>query len=161
MITLSNYFMGRDRTHEAQCTDEIRTNAARTVERVNRVLARAEDAGVFPGIDEVTGTAVASGWRPPAINSRTQNAATGSRHVRAKACDLQDTPERDLARWCLRNLDSLQEIGLWMEDPQWTPDWVHLQTEPPGSGRRVYRPSMAEALVAKLPEQIEPAHTGT
>lgn len=156
MITLTEYFMGRDRTHERECSPEIRGNAALTVARVNLLLARAEADGVGPGVDEVTSTAVASGWRPPAINSRTQNSATGSRHLVAKACDLQDTPGRELARWCLRNLEALAEIGLWMEDPQWTPDWVHLQTEPPGSGRRVYRPSMAEALVAKLPEQLEP-----
>ena len=157
MITLTDYFMGRDRTHAAELTDEIRGNAALTVARVNLLLAAAEEDLVEPGIDEVTGTAVASGWRPAGINARTQNAATGSKHLTAQACDLQDTADRRLARWCLRNLARLEEIGLWMEDPQWTPDWVHLQTVPPGSGKRVYRPSAAEPLVAKLPEQQEAA----
>ena len=40
-----------------------------------------------------------------------------------------------------------------MEDPQWTPTWVHLQIVPPGSRRRVYIPSSKPALAAKLPEQ--------
>jgi hypothetical protein len=156
MITLSEYFMGRDRSHPEDCTDEIRGNAALTVARVNLLLAEAEEELVAPGIDEVTSTHVASGWRPRGINARTQNAAVDSNHLTARACDLQDTPERKFARWCLRNLGVLERIGLWMEDPQWTPSWVHLQTVPPGSGRRVYRPSAAEALVAKLPEQLEP-----
>lgn len=154
MITLQDYFMGRDRTHAADLTDEIRTNAALTVARVNLLLARADEQDmVEPGVDATTGSSVASGWRPLGINARTQNAATGSKHITAQACDLRDTEERRFARWCLRNLWLLDEIGLWMEDPQWTPTWVHLQTVPPGSGKRVYRPSVAEALVAKLPEQ--------
>lgn len=153
MITLQDYFMGRDRTHAAELSGEIRANAALTVARVNLLLAAAEEDLVEPGLDEVTGTPVASGWRPLGINARTQNAAAGSKHLDARACDLQDTPDRRLARWCLRNLARLEEIGLWMEDPQWTPDWVHLQTVPPGSAKRVYRPSAAEPLVARLPEQ--------
>jgi hypothetical protein len=40
-----------------------------------------------------------------------------------------------------------------MEDPQWTPTWVHLQMVPPGSHRRVYCPSSKPPMVAKLPEQ--------
>jgi hypothetical protein len=120
---------------------------------VNRALELAAADGVEPGIDEKTGNYVASGWRPQAINERTSNAAQLSTHLIGEACDLQDTPQRDLARWALRNLDRLEQIGLWMEDPRWTPDWVHWQTRPPHSGLRVYRPSMHEPLVAALPEQ--------
>lgn len=155
MITLEDYFMGRDVTHAAELTPEIRANAEVTVDRVNKLLIEAELGMVMPGTDEVTGTPVASGWRPAGINSRTMNAAAGSKHLTAQACDIQDTPERDFARWCLRNLWFLDTVGLWMEDPQWTPDWVHLQTVPPGSRKRVYRPSAAEPLVARLPEQID------
>ena len=54
----------------------------------------------------------------------------------------------------LQRIDALQEIGLWMEDPQWTPTWVHLQIVPPGSRRRVYIPSSRPPLAARLPEQL-------
>jgi hypothetical protein len=67
-------------------------------------------------------------------------------------CDV--VPERTLARWCLRNLVFLAEVGLWMEDPRWTPGWVHLQSVPPRSGGRVFIPSAAPALCAALPEQL-------
>jgi len=62
-------------------------------------------------------------------------------------------------RWCLKHLDVLETLGLWMEDPQWTPTWLHVQTIPPRSGHRVYIPSASPALVAKLPEQLEGAST--
>ena len=96
---------------------------------------------------------MASGWRPAAINDATANAAKLSKHLTGEGIDLRDTGTRDLARWCLRNLDALEEIGLWMEDPQWTPSWVHLQIVPPNSHRRVYCPSSRPPLAARLPEQ--------
>jgi len=147
MITIEKYWMGRDRTHGRELTHEIIQNAQVTVDKANELLERFEaETGIV--IDTV-----ASGWRPSAVNGNTKNAATGSRHLTARAVDLRDTPERDLARWCLRNLDQLEDIGLWMEDPQWTPTWVHLQILPPGSGRRVYVPSTQPPLAKLLPEQ--------
>ena len=131
MITLHAYWLGRDVTHAEELTDEINRNAKITVERVNQLLDRAGRSGV----DEVR-----SGWRPKAVNDATNNAATSSRHLTAQACDLAD-PDRALARWCLDHLDDLKEIGLWMEDPRWTQDWVHFQIVPPGSGKLVYIPN--------------------
>lgn len=154
MITLPDYWMGRDKAYAADLTDAVRENAMELLGRVNLLLSWAHKDGIWPGTDEHTGTPVASGWRPRGINARTQNAAKGSKHITGCAIDLQDMPDRALARWCLRNLDLLAEIGLWMEDPRWTPDWVHLQCIPPGSGRRVYVPSSAQPLVAMLPEQL-------
>jgi hypothetical protein len=154
MITLEKYWMGRDIKYRAMLNHEIIQNAQMTVDKANELLKRFR---AETGIDIDT---VASGWRPPAVNSNTKNAATGSRHLTARAVDLRDTPDRDLARWCLRNLDQLEDIGLWMEDPQWTwnekaggAPWVHLQIVPPGSGRRVYVPSTQPPLAKLLPEQ--------
>ena len=154
MITLDKYWMGRDVKYRAMLTHEIIQNAQVTVDKANALLERFEaETGIV--IDTV-----ASGWRPPAVNGNTQNAATGSRHLTARAVDVRDTPARDLARWCLRNLKQLEEVGLWMEDPQWTWDesgggkpWVHLQIVPPRSGRRVYIPSTKPAMARLLPEQ--------
>ena len=153
MISLDDYCMGRDRTYASELTHEIAQNAIATVDQVNQLLERAAADGVTPGTNAATGTAVASGWRPKGINEHTANAAGGSKHLTALACDVKDDNSRSLARWCLGNLDVLEEIGLWMEDPQWTPSWVHLQIVPPGSGRRVYIPSTSAPLTAKLPEQ--------
>lgn len=154
MISLEQYWMERDRTHAPDLTPEVADNARVLIERVNRVLSRAAQDNVLPGVDSASGTAVASGWRPRAVNDATPNAARTSKHVIGCAIDLRDTvPQRPLARWCLRHRKLLEGVGLWMEDPQWTPTWVHLQSVPPGSGDRVYVPSTRPALAAKLPEQ--------
>lgn len=153
MITVAQYFMGRDASHSTELTPEIRRNAALTVQVVNELLSRAAAEGVQPGINPQTNSNVSSGWRPPGINEKTANAAKGSTHLQALACDVRDTRGRELARWCLANLDVLAELGLWMEDPRWTPTWVHLQAVPPGSGKRVYRPSSKPPLTPPLPGQ--------
>lgn len=147
MITIDQYWMGRDRGYRDVLTPEIVANAQITVDKANQLLAAFEDE------TRIVIDTVASGWRPPVVNSGTKNAAVGSKHLTARAVDVRDTPDRDLARWCLRNLDVLDDIGLWMEDPQWTPTWVHLQIVPPGSGRRVYVPSTQPPLAKLLPEQ--------
>jgi hypothetical protein len=135
MIDLKAYYMGRDEAYRDELTEEIRRNAAETVVRVNRLLERAG----FTHITEVN-----SGWRPKRINAATPEAAATSHHLTGEAVDLPD-PDRTLAAWCASHLDVLEELGLWMEDPRWTWDengghWVHLQTVPPRSGRRVFVP---------------------
>lgn len=146
MITLDQYWMGRDKTHVADLTDEIRSNANATVRTINQLLALAEADGVTCG-------GCASGWRPLSVNDATANAAKNSKHVQALAMDVRDSEGRALARWCLRNLAKLESLGLWMEDPRWTPTWVHLQIVPPKSGNRIYIPSIKPPLAAPLPEQ--------
>lgn len=128
MISLPEFWMGRDKTHAKDLTQEIRDNAALTVAKVNNLLAIAK-------ID----AKVTSGWRPPAINAGVKGAAKKSRHMTGQAVDLAD-PKGDLDRWCLDNVAELERIGLWLEHPDATPTWCHLQTVPPGSGRRVFRP---------------------
>lgn len=149
--------MGRDKMYPDQLTAAVKDNAVETVARVNVVLAAAFSDGVPVAFDQQTKTRVASGWRPAGVNARTQNSATASSHITAEGCDIQDTPDRQLARWCLVNLDVLESVGLWMEDPQWTggkDPWVHFQTKPPKSGKRVYVPSAQPPIAAKLPEQM-------
>lgn len=135
LITLIDYWMGRDVSHAAELTPEMEANATTLVWKVNRVLLRAAADGV-----EAEG--VASGWRPSGINSTTANAAKGSNHLICRAVDLRDRSRR-LASWSLGNLNELAAAGLWMEDPCWTPTWVHWQDRPPRSGKRVYIPSSA------------------
>ena len=141
MINLETYWMGRDLEHAEELTDEIRANAEVTVSKANELLARAGRSDIHT---------VNSGWRPKAINDSTSNAASSSRHLTAEAVDLPDR-DRTLASWCVDNLDVLNEIGLWMEDPRWTKTWVHVQTIPPKSGKRIYVPSSAPATDPDFP----------
>jgi hypothetical protein len=146
MIDLKAFYCGRDITCSGELTDEIRCNAADTVERANVLLERAGFAQVCT---------VNSGWRPRQINAATPNASATSHHLTGRAVDLPD-PDRALAKWCVNNLAALAEVGLWLEDPRWTYDengehWVHVQTVPPRSGNRVFVPSDAPALDPDFP----------
>ena len=137
MITLAEYLMGRDL--KFACSTEVLQNASQVVTRTNELKE------LYGGLDE----GVASGWRPSAVNDATCNAAKTSTHITGQALDTRDT-HRVFAKWCLQNLDKLEAIGLWMEDPRWTPTWVHLQTVPPKSGKRVYIPSTKPPLAPPL-----------
>ncbi len=151
MITLADYFMGRDRTYQADLTPQVLANATKTVARANELLARAAADGVSASIDQMTKTHVASGWRPATVNSRTANAGAKSTHISARGIDVQDSKDRALARWCVMHQLAMAEVGIWMECPMWTggidnaDPWCHWQTEPPSSGRRIYIPSTKPA----------------
>ena len=141
MITLQAYYKGRDIQNRDELTDDIRANAEITVERVNELLERSG----FKSISTVN-----SGWRPQGINDATANAAKGSKHLTAEACDLPDVGGV-LRTWAVDNLDVLADIGLWIEDPRWTKTWLHVQTVPPKSGKRVFIPSTAPATDPDFP----------
>ena len=128
MISVADYFMGRDKQFPDELTDELRTNAASTVDRVNQLL----EAFGEP-------RKVNSGWRPAVVNAATPNAAKKSKHMTCEACDISDYTG-SLDAWCVNNLDALERIGLWLESPASTPSWCHVQTVPPRSGLRVFIP---------------------
>lgn len=128
MITLTDYYMGRDEQFRGELTAELCTNAATVVERVNRLLDR---AGFTCGVN--------SGWRPKAVNATVKGASPRSRHVTCQAIDIADEDGR-LDAWCMAHLDVLEELGLWLEHPRATPSWCHLQIVPPPSGNRVFEP---------------------
>ena len=127
-ITLAQYFMGRDAEHPAELTDSLRRNAEVMVKRANALLQRA-----------CVACAVNSGWRPRAVNAHVVNASPRSRHLTCEAIDLAD-PDDHLDAWCMRHLDEMEAIGLWLEHPDATPGWCHVQIVAPPSGRRVFEP---------------------
>lgn len=149
MITLPLYLMGRDAKYA--CSPDVLRNAQVTVDKTNQLKRLAVLDGLVFSDDAHE---VASGWRPEAVNDCTSNAAKKSSHITGCGLDTHD-PQRLFARWCLQNLHQLEAIGLWMEDPRWTPNWVHLQTFAPGSGNRVYIPSSKPPLASALPEQLK------
>lgn len=143
-ITTEDYFTGpgrvrRDLAYPADLTSEIRDNAAETVRRVNLILFSMAQGGVVLKVDPSTGSLSHSGWRPPAVNAATKGAAKKSNHMLGLADDLFD-PDGALDAWCLANLPVLEEVGLWLEHPDATPEWCHLQIRAPRSGNRVFRP---------------------
>ena len=139
MITLTQYFMGRDKKYPQDLSNEIRENAAKTVSQVNLLLGLAVAQGVTLELHPSTGTLVSSGWRPPSVNKATPGAALRSKHMTGHAIDVYD-PDGDLDEWCLYHLSALESVGLYLEHPSATKGWCHLQTLPPRSGKRVFFP---------------------
>ena len=139
MITLTDYYMGRDVSHGHILGSDLRANAARTVEAANKLLILAKGAGVILEAN-FRGHIVNSGWRPADINAATPGAAVKSLHMRCLAIDLYD-PDGDIDDWCLANADTvLRDLALWLEHPATTKGWCHLQLSPPRSGRRTFYP---------------------
>lgn len=144
LIRLSDYY----KLHGEPTVQALRDNAEITVHRANSVLELAVAEGFKLTNDQASGNPVASGFRPAGVNAATSNAANGSTHLTCEGIDVQDMLDgsRWLAVWCCRNLDVLERIGLWMEDPRWcagrtgTDPWCHWQTRAPRSGRRIYVP---------------------
>ena len=126
MITLQQYFMGRDVKYKNELTNEFITNATNLLQKVNKLLWLA-------GRKEVT---VNSGWRPPSVNKAVGGSLT-SKHMICHAIDLNDD-DGSLDAWCMANLDKLEECGLWLEHPSATPRWCHLDDWP--RKVRVFKP---------------------
>lgn len=141
MLTVADYWMGRDVTHALSLSTQIRANAARTVEIVNKLLVLAKTAGVGLEVHPRTGTVLSSGWRPPAINATTPGAAPRSKHLLGLAADIYD-PDGDLDEWLMSESGQrvMVDLGLWHEHPACTRGWAHVQTVPPRSGRRTFYP---------------------
>lgn len=152
MITLDEY-AGPYRNHrdfndienlESACTlvnavAEVMVLAAAEVEFVQNPATHSFIAGNGNG-----------GFRP----QESRVGARASKHKLGQAVDIYD-PHRQFARWCLRNQDILIAHRLHaMEDPRWTPSWVHLQTQPVASGNFVFIPNSSPPLASALPEQL-------
>lgn len=137
-ISLTDYWMGRDVLYPLQLDTATRRNAAITVDLANRLLVLAKTAGV-PLVANAGGTLVNSGWRPPQVNAATPGASPTSKHMTGQAIDIHD-PAGALDRWLLASPQPLIDLGLWQEHPDSTLHWCHVQTTPPRSGNRVFRP---------------------
>ena len=140
MISASEYF-GDKLTHP-DCTQERQDNANELLTRVNALLARAKMETVYQDwIDEDTGTQISGakgGYGDGGF--RLQSATTGkpySSHKQGQAIDIYD-PHSKLDMWITDAI--LEEFDLYRENPDFTRGWCHLQTKPPGSGNRTFKP---------------------
>jgi hypothetical protein len=143
-ITIEQYFGGRRESHPTECSPGIEDKASRSVPIFNALIAEGEADGVVFQIQpagDFAGSQLASGWRPPSVNACTPGASLTSRHMTGEAADLYD-PFGLVDAWLMspRGQTVLVKLGLWMEHPDSTPKWAHVQTVPPHSGNRVFHP---------------------
>lgn len=127
-----------ERAKHKECTDQVKDNALELQTRVNACLY---DLGI-------KNAKVGSGFRPSDVNKGTPGASANSHHMRGDAEDLEGqiigkmlqadyekqkkngTPEKSL----------LVKHDLYLEHPDYTLSWSHLQKVPPKSGNRVFIP---------------------
>lgn len=123
LITVTEYLQGRA-THDTLTFDQC-SNMAGIVSIANQVLL---DFGEYRKVN--------SGYRRPE-----DNAAVGgskkSAHMSCEAVDLEDKDGR-LKRFLTEDL--LDKYDLYMEHPDATPSWCHIQTRATKSGARVFKP---------------------
>lgn len=124
VITESEYLKGREKA--SPLSEAMRLNMRTLLSRVNQLRRHWGEP-----------MTVTSGYRPPAIN--TGIGKKKSPHLTCEAVDIYD-PDKRLASWLLDNLELLEDLGLYLEDPDYTPNWTHLQIRAPGSGKRVFIP---------------------
>jgi hypothetical protein len=136
LLTVTDYWMGRDRLFPDYMTQQIAANARETVRRVNAFLV-----DFYGAVPQAVERRVVSGWRPPPVNAGTKGAARTSAHLTGEAVDLSDD-EEVLDAWTntAPGLAALEQYDLYAEDRGSTPRWTHLQTRRTSSGRRVFIP---------------------
>ncbi len=133
MITVQGYLT--QHAPEGAAPAGVVANAEILIPRVNAALSLAWSSAV-PCCEAPQ---LASGWRPPAFNATVPNAAVNSKHMTGQAVDIVD-PDGDLDAWCMANIDTLTDMGLWLEHPSSTKGWCHLQSIPPRSGNNPFYP---------------------
>lgn len=145
MISLGEY-LGPYKAHK-DVTTTIIGNANDLLRKVNEIYALARADGCELPINPSTGTVI-SGSRNGGFRPRdTTVGSANSTHKDGQGIDTYD-PNREFASWCMDHFTELAQRGLHMEDPRWTPTWVHLQSVPPRSGKTVYIPNASPALAA-------------
>jgi hypothetical protein len=153
LITMRAYLGPYD---DARISEEVRENAVRLVAIANVALAAAEADGVEIQINPSTGTHIAGDGNGGVRPTDSPVGAPKSAHKRGAAVDIYD-PDRELARWSLRNQERLKLLGIRsMENPRWAFSWCHWSIEILSSGNFVFIPSNTAPLADALPEQLPP-----
>ena len=83
---------------------------------------------------------VNSGYRSPRYNKKIGGSAN-SHHCYCRAIDISD-PNHELYDWLVSGAGKVlsEKLGLYFEDKYYTKTWCHIQTRPPKSGGRVFKP---------------------
>ena len=120
-----------ERENHKEVTDEVKANTEELLKRVNALLQNINIIKVN----------VASGFRPSDVNANIANAAKKSLHMSGEAIDLEDKLG-ELDRLIGNHPNLLTKHGLWLEHPEATPGWCHLDISKKRTDRpiRIFKP---------------------
>lgn len=127
---MSEFWMGRQEQYPLD--DDQVSNSSELIPLINELLIE-----FYKAHPNVPRRSVTSGYRPSAINAKVKGASKKSAHMSCQAIDLWDR-DRLLGVWCKKNVHLLERLGLYLEDPAYTPTWTHLQTRP--TRNRIFKP---------------------
>lgn len=141
MLNRDNMTMGRVSFN--QLPKEIQDNIDITIERVNQLIQDIPPTLPFK---------VNDGYRRPTDTPK--HGSITSWHLKGAAVDIDDDSNQSYwlaiiqyARSSNKSITQLlAEYKLYVENPRWTPGWLHFQINPPRSGSRVFVPSLAKPL---------------
>ncbi len=122
--------MGRDVTYAKDYTEEISNN----IDKLLIALNKFREAYGKPMI-------VSSGWRPESIN-KSVGGAKKSNHMVGLACDFKD-PKGEIDAFAVEmdKAGKLKEWGLWLEHPDNSPGWIHLDIKDRGNRKsNIFKP---------------------
>lgn len=125
MITMQEILMGR--VNFLDLPEELQKNGEALLEAVNK-FRKEYGKPMY----------VSSGYRSPEINKATAGSAKNSAHMSLQACDFKD--DGSIFEFIKKDPTILERCNLYMEDPRWTPTWIHLQVRKPASGNRIFLP---------------------
>jgi uncharacterized protein YcbK (DUF882 family) len=121
MISKAEILMGRDVEYAADYTEEISNN-------IDKLLVPLNQFRELYGKPMI----VTSGWRPASVNAKV-GGASHSNHCEGLACDFKDADGKlDEFAQELDKSGKLKELGLWLEKPEKTPGWMHLDIKDRG-----------------------------
>ena len=136
MLNLSDYLTASNKYPERaihkELTNELLDNAKDFVDTINAFLTEI-------GLEDVE--EVSSGFRPTDVNSKIPNAAKASLHSKCLAVDFKD-PQGKIAKKCKENPTLLKKYKLFLENPEYTKGWCHLDKSPtrPDRPSRMFNP---------------------
>lgn len=113
-------------------TPEIDTNLNILLTAINKVRSAY-------GIPMTVTSGLRSQAQQDQLIASGQSKASKSKHLSGQAVDIADKDGR-LWEWCMINMQVLEIAGLYLEDKQSTPTWVHFQCIPPASNKRIFIP---------------------
>lgn len=130
MLTLNDYLSssGKYLDRAAYASDEVKKNAEQLLASLNAFLNELN----------ISNVKISSGFRTLEAN-QSAGGAKKSLHMEGKAIDLEDKDGK-LDELFQNNLELLEKYGLYLEDPDYTKLWSHIQNNAPRSGRRIFIP---------------------
>lgn len=122
--------------HGYEMTDSVKKNLGILSERLLELQDAYIDAG---GSAFIITSGLRSEADQAALRAQGKTRAVHSKHLSGWAADIYD-PKKKLQKFLKENPAVLERIGIWCEDFGSTPNWVHCQATPPGSGKRFFIP---------------------